>query len=190
MTGAKSAMDLTILQAAQVLGKSPRQIRTMIQNGEITAARRGRMFFIDQATLPLSGGQAAAVERRALRAQEVVEEVFEPLSRRRRYSLRDLKAVKIGLPLYQEVVRELDAAHPAAAALRKVLAHLGRGCHRYRGPDKVDEYLAARDAASEAAVELALVGGALAERLLDTLEQDLLAALVGLIRRAEGRDRP
>ena len=111
MTGAKSAMDLTILQAAQMLGKSPRQIRTMIQNGEITAARRGRMFLIDQATLPLSGGQAAAVERRVERAQEVVEE---------------------------EVAHELDAGHPAAVALRKVLAHLGRGCHRDRGPDKAE----------------------------------------------------
>ena len=111
MIGAKSAMDLTILQAAQMLGKSPRQIRTMIQNGEITAARRGRMFLIDQATLPLSGGQAAAVERRVERAQEVVEEVF---------------------------AGELDAGHPAAVALRKVLAHLGRGCHRSRGPDKAE----------------------------------------------------
>lgn len=44
----------------------------------------------------------------------------------------------LGLPLFQEVVRELDAAHPAAAALRKVLAHLGRGRHRYRGPDKAE----------------------------------------------------
>ena len=41
--------------------------------------------------------------------------------RPQRYSVRDLKAFQIALPLQQQAVSDLGDEHPAALALRKVL---------------------------------------------------------------------
>jgi len=70
-----------------------------------------------------------------------------------------------------------------------VLEELTRGCHRFEPGEKADAYRQARDAASLAIVELLLCENAEADQLVIQLEQELMAALAGLLRRLDQRRR-
>ncbi len=182
-------MSLTLDEAARILGKSYRQVRYMIQNGEISATKSDGRWIIDD--LPRSPGQTQAAQRKQARMVEVVEESLAlPASGdRKRYSLRDLRAFQIGSDIYRESVQCFGKEHDACAALQQMLEHIARGCHRYRSEDKAIEYKIARDHASRAACAFALTvavdGVSEAQALLDQVEQNLMAALAGLMRRME-----
>jgi hypothetical protein len=93
------------------------------------------------------------------------------------------------VPIYREATALLGAEHAACAALRRGFEWLARGCHRYQHAEKSAAYREARDAFSQAACELALADREAAAKLLEPLEQELMAAIVGLLRRTEGRER-
>lgn len=95
--------------------------------------------------------------------------------------MRDLQAFSAARNLWGAFEATLGPDHPATASLRVALVRLGQGCHRFHESDKRDAYADAREHAAEAAV-LALLSGV---EGVDTLEQDVLASLAGLIRRAE-----
>ena len=107
-------------------------------------------------------------------------------ARPRRYSVRDLKAFQIALPLHRKAQAAFGADHPATQCLKRVLEQLTRGCHRYERSDKVEAYRAARDQASLAVCELVLTESGAADQLIHALEQDLMAALAGLMRCVDG----
>jgi hypothetical protein len=73
--------------------------------------------------------------------------------------------------------------------LKRVLEQLTQGCHRFDRSDKAAAYRTARDAASLAVCELVLTESASADPLVNAIEQDLMAALAGLIRRVDKRKR-
>jgi hypothetical protein len=66
---------------------------------------------------------------------------------------------------------------------------LAQGCHRFEHTAKAESYRGARDAASLAVCELVLSGEEAAEPLVHGIEQDLMAAFAGLLRRLERRSR-
>lgn len=73
---------------------------------------------------------------------------------------------------------------------RACLDQLAVGCHRYDRQEKTLAYRAARDAASLAAMELLLHSDANPQDgLLDAIEQELMPAVAGLLRRSERRGR-
>lgn len=188
-------MQLSLQQAADALGKSVRQVRYQVKNGSIPATKLGNQWYINSDDLPLTAGQRTARERKQAQLQNAVEDVLAlPTERRRRYSVKDLRAFRIGAPLYRRISAHLGPEHAACSALRESLEQLARGCHRYRNEDKASAYRLARDAASRAACELALLPGddsddATAAALLDEIEQELMAALAGLLRRLDRRAR-
>src|SRR5262249_12037713 len=96
-----------------------------------------------------------------------------------RYSVRDLKAFQIALPIYRKLCEELSDTHPAVQALRRVLEHLCRGCHRFARAEKAETYHASRDAASLVVCGLVLADSPAVEPLIHALEQELMAALAG-----------
>jgi len=179
-------MQLTIEQAAVQFGKSPRQIRYMIRQGRLKATKHGNMWLIDDPPSPHPAVETRKVDN--LRAA-VEDALALDRSPRRRYSLRDLKAFQLALPIFRQAAEALGPEHPACLALRRGFEHLARGCHRYQHADKAAAYRDARDAFSQAACELALAELPTAQALLEPLEQELMAAMVGLLRRTEGRDR-
>ncbi len=181
-------MNLTLDEAAARLGKSPRQVRYMINAGRLEAAKFGGRWMIDSDHLDLSEAQQQAVERKERRLRAAVEEGLGlPEKGKRRYSVRDLKAVQIALPLHRQAAEVLGADHPATGALRLALEHLARGCHRFDRSEKAAAYRDARDAASAAVCELLLSEGETAETLVTAIEQELMAALAGLLRRLDRR---
>jgi excisionase family DNA binding protein len=142
-------MQLGIEEAAKRLGKSARQMRYLIQTGQLPAKKTGGRWLIEAQDLPLSEKQRAAIDRREKALRGAVERglgLGEETPRR--YSVRDLKAFQIALPLYRQACELLGAEHAAVNALRESLVVLSRGCHRYAHDDKADAYRNARDAAS------------------------------------------
>ncbi len=183
-------MKLTLEQAASRLGKSVRQIRYMIKEGQLPAEKVAGRWFIDSDDLSTDSVRQKTSERRQRQLRAAVEEALEvdtPEERQKRYSVWDLKAFKIGVPLYRETCKALSEEHPAATALRFALTELCRGCHRFDRAAKAEAYRAARDAVSEAVCELALADTEPAGRILRELEQEMMAALAGLLRRVDRR---
>lgn len=182
-------MMLTLQQAANKLGKTRRQVLYLIQHGKLRSRKVGSHWRVHSDDLPLSPGQVQATERKQMRLANAVDDTLGlPAVRRRRYSIKDLCAFQIGAPVLGATVAALGPEHEASKSLRLTLEELARGCHRYDSRDKASAYRSARDAASRAACELALVKDVdTAPQLLDTVEQELMAALAGLLRRLERR---
>jgi hypothetical protein len=189
-------MLLSLQDAADRLGKTRRQLRYMIQTQRIQAVKTAGRWMIEADDLPLSGPQRQAVDRRERQLQAAVERGLglDEGSRRRRWSVRDLKAVQVALPLYRHCAAGLGTDHPASTALGECLQALTRGCHRFERADKAAAYRAARDAASSAVFHLLLadtdpgIEPAAPDHpaaLITAIEQDLMAALAGLLRRLE-----
>ncbi len=59
-----STVTLSIPEAAAKLGKSPRQVRAMILNGQLPARKVGSRWLIDANDLAPSDQQLAATERK------------------------------------------------------------------------------------------------------------------------------
>jgi excisionase family DNA binding protein len=184
-------MQLTLEQAAERLGKSVRQVRYLIQSGVLPATKTGGRWLIAASDLPLSEAQRAAVGRRERALREAVEQGLglEEPAPATRYSVRDLKAFQIALPLYRQGSDLLGSDHAAVAALREQHQGAAQGCHRFDHADKATAYRAGRDAASLAVCELVLTGRDEAEPLIKAIEQDLMAAFSGLLRRLDRRTR-
>jgi excisionase family DNA binding protein len=181
-------MRLTLDQAATTLGKSVRQVRYLIEQGRLRATKVAGRWFVDSEDLPADPDARQRSARREGRLREAVEEVLSPDGRRARYSMRDLKAMQIALPAYRALCAATGEDHPAARELAEALRHLAEGCHRFARHEKGEAYRAARDAVSRCALALLVDDEARHGALVDTLEQDLLAALAGLLRRAERRE--
>jgi excisionase family DNA binding protein len=185
------AVQLTLQQAATKLGKTSRQIRYMIQTGKLQATKSGASWRINSDALPLSERQVEAAMVKEQRTRAALEDALEPKgARRRRYSFRDLRAAKVAVPLLQAATEALGADHSAVQSMKHALKQLARGCHRYRREDKVAAYRAARDEASNSACELVIDGGAAALEFVDHIEQELMPAIAGLVRRCERQREP
>ena len=181
------AMELTLDQAATRLGKSVRQVRYMIKQGTLPARKRGKRWVVDDHALPTPPAQQKASERKQRQLRAAVERGLElpDAPRRPRYSVRDLRAIQIVLPLHERAESALGASHSVTGALRQVVEHLARGCHRYDYGEKAVAYSQARDAASQAVGEILLTRPAIADELIGAIEQELMAALAGLLRRLD-----
>lgn len=69
-------MRLTIEQAATKLGKSPRQIRYMSSQGQLSASKQGNMWFIDDASAPREEVRQQVESRRVEQLRGAVEDTW------------------------------------------------------------------------------------------------------------------
>jgi hypothetical protein len=185
-------MKLTLEQAATRLGKSRRQVLYAIRKGELQAEKLAGRWFIESDDLGAREPQREVVERKRRRLRAAVEDTLDLApgeGEGRRYSVRDLKAFQVALPIYRETGQALGEEHAASQALRRMLEQLARGCHRFERSEKAQSYGQARDEASLAVCELLLAGSAVGDRLLEQVEQELMPAFAGLMRRNERRRR-
>lgn len=112
-------MNLSLNQAAERLGKTRRQIRYLIQQGKLPARKDGGRWVVDAADLPLSAAQQAAGARRDAELRDAADRALGP--RRPPWSLKDLKAIQLGAPIYQDCRARLGAEAEATQALRAAL---------------------------------------------------------------------
>lgn len=178
-------MHLTLEQAAALLGKTRRQVVYMIEQGRLPAQKVGGRWVIERAALTTDEDVQQRATQREARFQAAVEDALAPAGKHRRYAFADLKGVQLATPIYRELLARGAPWEPAAAQMRVCLDQLAVGCHRYDRREKTAAYRAARDAASLAAMELWLRSANADEPLVNTIEQELLAAIAGLLRRSE-----
>jgi excisionase family DNA binding protein len=113
-------MDITIREAAPLLGRSVRAVRARIARGELPARRQGRTWLIPLDSLPLTSEQRASMLRRADEARDAVDRVLPSRlgdSRgRKRRSVLDLVPFAASVRL----VRELGAVSEPSLDLQRV----------------------------------------------------------------------
>lgn len=185
-------MKLSIDQAASHLGKSARQVRYLIQTGRLDAHKEGKRWLIDSDDLSLSEHQHQAMERKERQVRAAVEEglgLDDPKGKKPRFSLRDIKAYQVGMPLRRRCAQLLGEEHRAVIALTRSLELVAIGCHRYRRAEKGAAYGEARDYASRALFALLLEGSPEADALAEEIEQQLMAPFAGLLHRLDDRPR-
>jgi excisionase family DNA binding protein len=182
-------MQLSLQEAVQILGKTRRQVLYMIEQGRLPAKKVGGRWVVERADLHVDEVMQQRSSQKQARFKAVIEDALTP-GQERRYTLRDLKAVQVATPIYRELVARGNGWDKAAAHMRECLDQLAVGCHRYDRQEKTVAYRAGRDAASLAAMELLLHTDTNPEdALLDAIEQDLMPAFAGLLRRSERRGR-
>jgi hypothetical protein len=109
-------MRLTIAEAATRLGKSPRQVRYLIQTNRLTAQKFAGAWVVESENLPLSEGQVQALNRRERELRSAVEHALDlPAGGERapRYSVRDLKAFQLALPIHRTATERLGGEQGA-----------------------------------------------------------------------------
>lgn len=78
-------MDLSLVEAAAQLGKSPRQVRYLIQQGKLRARKRGHSWVIDSTDLPRAEAQVEAAMSKQAQLRAAIDEALElPKGERRR----------------------------------------------------------------------------------------------------------
>jgi excisionase family DNA binding protein len=183
-------MQLSLQEAMQILGKTRRQVLYMIDQGRLPARKVGSRWVVERADMQVDEAVQQRTFQKQARFKAVIEEALTP-GQERRYTLRDLKAVQVATPIYRDIAARGESWSKAAAHMRACLEQLAVGCHRYDRQEKTLAYRAARDAASLAAIELLLHHDANTpdDGLLDAIEQELMPAMAGLLRRSERRGR-
>ncbi len=195
---------LSLAQAAAQLNKTERQLRYLIQTGRLVAEKQKGRWLISPEALREHQDAAPRAKASQRLKREIETACSKPISSKplasstppeapksttkgKRYSLRDMKAFQIAQPLLQRAEATLGTEHQACQALRENLRQLALGCHRFDYKEKQRAYEAARDAASLAVCALYLEPTPKVADLAEQIEQELMAALVGLIRRLSRR---
>ena len=185
-------MKMTLAEAAQYLGKSQRQLRYLLRTGALKGAKVGGHWTFEQAELPVSPERQQARAKRSADLRATVDEALAPRLRgpgKRGYSVVDLTAFRTGVDCSRSCGQRLGEQAAAAIALRASVVALAQGCHRYHQRDKADAFRQAREHAAEAVALLHVEASPAALAIADTVEQQYLASLVGLLRHQERRDR-
>jgi excisionase family DNA binding protein len=144
-------MELTIREAAPLLGRSVRAVRARIARGELPARQQGRIWLIPVESIPLTGAQRDSMQRRAEEARQAVGAVLP--SRlgdgrdRKRRSVMDLAPFAAGVRLLRDfgAAPEPPADLPRATRLvRTALMAIAAGSCEFLPQRRADELRRAR----------------------------------------------
>lgn len=192
-------MEITIREAAPLLGRSTRAVRAKIARGELPATRRGHTWMIPLASLPLTDAQRQSMQQRADLVRGALDAVLPSRAatdrRRARRSILDLIPFTHGVHL----LREVATTTPAPAnrdlvlrGLRDALLDLAAGSAEYDTRLRAESLRRARGGfARVAGLLLATVEAPDARSLqwCERIEHDVLPPIGGLLRWAERRGR-
>ena len=100
-------MDLSLSDAARLLGKSKRQVRYLIQTKKLKANKVDHRWKISCNDLPLTTRQAQELEIKRENALQIAEEILRgKADGRRYYSVLDLRAFEAGRKNYLELIEQ------------------------------------------------------------------------------------
>lgn len=134
-------MDLSIKEAAALLGRSPRALRQWIESKRLAATRTARGYRVRSEDLPLTEAQRLSLKERAEVTRKIVDDLLPSraattLDRRRR-SLLDLDAFRLARDATAQIHKlaaELSASHALASAARlarRGTRNLAEGAHEF-----------------------------------------------------------
>lgn len=199
-------MHLSVSQAAVVLDKTPRQVRYMIRQEQLSAVRQGKSWRIDSASLPLSDEAKQALLERVGEARETFEAALAPAAqavadisgqeappadepKTERYSVRKLLAFQAAEQVYGEMQGEATEVLEARHVLFQAVVQLTQGCHAFRSEEKATHFRSARSLAAESAARLYLSRASSAADWAHQLEQEVIPKIGGLVAAHEKRRR-
>lgn len=191
-------MELSITEAAALLGRSVRTVRAQVARGELPGVKRGGQWFIPKAALPLTEPQRAALQDRADSLRNTLEDALParlahtPSQRR---GLADLDAFRVGAVL----LGALRAAPPGlppgldlgavCRALEQAVLDIAEAAAQYDREARRVALVRARAGLGRAQALLLLGAGLRPQEPVDswlaTLEGSLLPAVAGFARWAE-----
>lgn len=186
-------MELSVRDAAAILGKSPRALRSQLVRGELRGVKRGTHWAIDSSVLPMTDAQRAQLDARLREIHSAVDAaVPDSVRRRQSRSVADLDTFRLALGVERAVRAAGDTDGGSLAALADLdaaLQALGRGKHAWDGAHKIEAFREARDRLASCVVHFLLgVGSAPDDPRLGwilKLEGEVLPSLAGLLRWAE-----
>lgn len=174
-------MQLSLNQAAELLGKTRRQVMYMIEQGQLPGQKVGGRWMLDRDDLGLDEETERRSDAKQARFRQAVDDALKTKGKDRYYSLADLHVVPTATSVYQTLLGNGERWQKAAEHMRECLDHIAVGCHRFHKPEKADAYRAARDAASLAAMEIWLQKDQSKSESLKKIEQELMPALNDLL---------
>lgn len=128
-------MELSLNEAARLLGKSDRQVRYLIRSGKLQARKADGRWIIRREDLPLSEGQVKAERQKAERASRLAAEILRPdaerAGARKSFSVQETRAFEEGGPLYRDLRAQAGADRRVTALLETILVS---GDRLYRRP--------------------------------------------------------
>lgn len=193
-------MEITIREAAPLLGRSTRAVRARIARGELPARLDGRVWRIDLDHLPMTAAQRASLQRRADEVRRAVDSSLPSRSardrERRARSALDLEPFALLRELCRECAKD-GAPQPLAAVareLRAALSCLAIAAHEFEAQARQQALRAARRFLARVCASLLLEdheeGASVAVTMTETR---ILPPIGGLLRwterRAQGQAR-
>ena len=188
-------MEISVREAASLLGRSRRTVRAQLARGEIAGRKRGGHWRIDRRHLPLTADQHRALQKRAERVRGAVEAALPSRSATHRAdrsrSLVDLEAFRLGAAVLHDLRQHPQALPEAehariASVLERSLLDLAESSLQFDRDAKRQALHRCRAKLAEAVGLLALVSSvtpnASANGWMQRLEKEMLPALAGFAR--------
>ncbi len=120
-------MELTVREAAALLGRSPRAVRAQLVRGDLKGVKRGGRWRVERRHLPLTEVQREALQAKADSVRQAVEEALPSRLARthaqKSRSLADLDAFRNGARLLAEL-RADDGEVLSEVSRRRVIRQL------------------------------------------------------------------
>lgn len=193
-------MNLSVREAATLLGRSPRTVRAQLARGELNGKKKGGRWTIERRALPLTERQREALQTKADGLRQALDEAL-PSSLathhgQRTRSLADLDAFRLGAELLgkvrTETAPELDESlrQRVAALLEGSLLALAEAVQQFDRELKRDATRRARAGLAHATALLLLAGplppGPPVLGWVSALETEVVPAVAGFARWADG----
>ena len=195
-------MQLSVREAATVLGRSPRTVRAQLQRGDLPGTKRDGRWRIPKEALPLTEPQRRALAAKAESLREALEQALPSraaaTTRSRAPCIDDSEAFRLGCRILGEVPAGCrDDEHlrrTVARLVERALIEIAVAVHQYDPELKLGALNHARRLLAAAAARLAIAPPSdpdprprdhLPGSLQLMLETELLPAVARAARRAD-----
>ncbi len=193
-------MELSVREAAVLLGRKPRTVRAQLARGELPGRKRRGVWRIDGRKMPLTEAQRIALQRKAERVRTAVDDALPsrmavtPGQRSR--SIADLDAFRRGAEVLREIrgtdeVLDERTREQTVAILEEALLTLAEGVKLFDKQHKLEALNRARSGLGRCVARLLLAGDIPpadpAFSWVAAIETEVIPAVAGLARWAEGR---
>ena len=196
-------MELSIREAATLMGRSPRTVRAQVARGDLPGVKRNGRWRIERRHLPLTEAQRAALQAKADDIRHVVEAALPSRLARstgqRHRSIADLDAFRRGAELLTEIRGAADDGideplrQRVAGRLEEALLALAEGVQQFDREVKVEALRRSRGHLARAVGLLLLAAGippaSPAHGWVAALETEVIPAVAGFARWADGLGR-
>lgn len=196
--------EVTVQEASELLGVTTRSVLNYIKSKEIEAIKVGKSWYIKRPSLDSFSNRFGFSHRQKEQAQNNPNPTIDVRKDRsdyaqeeksKKFSVKNLRAFKLtkeilGKSEVKEMIKETGLERKIEDHFHSALSHLGSGYYAFHLKDKIKLYERSR---IELGAALALIYFSedekeLNKKVLETLEDELLPAYSGLIKRLDNKN--